>query len=557
MLDVYAPRCDIEIAGTFLAADISRQIISVRYENNLDMADMFSIVVRNADNRLLDSALFDLGKTVKLYLGYGNALEPMIWGEITSLETVFPENGAPSLRIAGYDRSYRLRHNNPARTFRFMNPSLIAMRIAVEAGLIPAVDPVPTLPVPEEHQDTSDFATLKAMAEPFFMDVYVRWDRLHFQFPRPVGEAIVLEWGRNLSSFSPRISTEGQTGIQIIRGYNQELAQSIVAFALAADLDLDNITERLGTAGLDTLLAFGRQVMNDKTIESPLHAIELARSVLRTLLEGLYEGTGTCVGNPMLRAGGYVQIEGVGKRFSGTYRLRKVTHTLDDGGYRTELEITQRAHSSLLTVLRKRLAEAKPPDKPAPRPGVYVGEVAEDTEMAGVPPAFPIVGRVRVKIPQFGEDFMTDWAPCAMPMTGADMGMYFLPKRGDQVLVTFADGDVKHPYVLGSLWNATQPPPVIRSPISVHDRRMIKSKAGHTIVLDDGDVTPGVTITSSGGHTVVLDDSVGSPGVSIRDALGSEIALKSDGSVTISASTNLTIKANGIVTIEATMVDVK
>ena len=61
-------------------------------------------------------------------------------------------------------------------------------------------------------------AFLKARAENYFFDVYVEWDRLHFQFPRPQLAAHVLEWGKNLSSFSPRISAAGMAGLQVIRG---------------------------------------------------------------------------------------------------------------------------------------------------------------------------------------------------------------------------------------------------------------------------------------------------------------------------------------------------
>jgi hypothetical protein len=67
-----------------------------------------------------------------------------------------------------------------------------------------------------------------------------------------------------------------------------------------------------------------------------------------------------------------------------------------------------------------------------------------------------------------------------------------------------------------------------------------------------------VTIKSGAGHTVVLDDSQAAPKVSIKDLKGSEITLDSqDGSVTIAAQTNLTIKASGTVTIDASLVDVK
>ena len=57
-------------------------------------------------------------------------------------------------------------------------------------------------------------------------DAYVEWDPLHFSFPVPATlGARALEWGKNLSSFDPRISDAGLAGVQEIQVYNQELAR--------------------------------------------------------------------------------------------------------------------------------------------------------------------------------------------------------------------------------------------------------------------------------------------------------------------------------------------
>jgi phage protein D/phage baseplate assembly protein gpV len=525
----YAPRFDIRISGLTMAADVANQVLSLKVETDLDLAGSFGIVVRNPDNMLLDSALFDLGKTVEIHLGYGNDLQPAFLGEITSIEPSFPQDGPPVVHVAGYDKSYKMRRAQPEPTeYKFMNDSIIAARIAVENGLIPIVDPTPGL-IEKITQVESDMAFLKARARQYFFDVYVEWDRLHFQFPRPQTAAYVLEWGHNLSSFSPRISSAGLAGLQIIRGYNQELAQTIFGIALAADLNLDNLEERLGSSAIDLLTSLARRGIRKNTVENPLDAIVLAKSLLQDILEGMYEGTGTCVGIPDLRAGSFVAIQGVGKRFSGTYRVRKVTHTIDDSGFRTEFEITQRSHSSLLGMLRKQMLEEPSPNEAERFYGVVVGEVLDNKEIMDVPPKVPF-GRVKVTFPGLSENFSSGWAPCATPMAGKNMGFYALPEPGDQVLVAFEHGELSKPYVIGSIWNARQGPPATNVD-GQNSQRVIKSRAGHTITFDD---------TLNVGKLI------------IEDKLGSSITLNAtDGSITISAKGNLTIQANGTISLEA------
>jgi phage protein D/phage baseplate assembly protein gpV len=533
----FAPSFEVRLSGVTLAADLSDQILSLVVETDLDLAGSFGIVLRNAGNALLDSALLDLGKTVEIHLGYGNHLRPAILGEIAAIEPSFPQDGPPTIRVSGYDKSYKMRRAQPEPTeYVRMNDSAIAARIAVENGLIPVVDPTPSLPE-KVTQVESDMAFLKSRAQRYFFDVYVEWDRLHFQFPRPQTAAHVLEWGKNLSSFTPRISSAGLAGLQVIRGYNQELAQAIYAAALAADLDLDNLVERLGGSAVELLQTLARKGIRKHTIDNPLDAAVLARSLLEDLLEGLYEGSGSCIGIPDLVAGNYVAIEGVGRRFGGTYRVRKVTHRIDGSGFSTDFSITQRSHSSLMGLLRKQMIEEPSPNQPERFYGVVVAEVQDNNELEDVPPKVPI-GRVKVSFPGLSDTFTSGWAPCATPMAGTDMGFYALPERGEQVLVAFEHGDLSKPYVLGSLWTAKQSPPASNTD-GTNSKRVIKSRAGHAVTFDD---------------TLDIGELV------IQDKAGSSITLNArDGSITISAKGNLTLEAAGGATkisMTATQVDV-
>lgn len=512
----FAPRFDVRVSGATLSGDITRQLISVHYESDLDVASMVRLVVRNAEHQFTDSALFSLGKTIELQMGYGARLHPMMLGEITSIQPTFPESGSPTITVIGYDKSHRLRHNQPSRpAFQFMNHSLIASQIALEAGLIPVVDPSPFF-YEKLTQVESDMALLKELARANFFDVYVHWDKLYFQFPRPQTAAMVLEWGRNLSSFTPRVSSAGMAGLQVIRGYNEELAQTIVGFATTMDLDLDSIVERLGSSVTELLAGMGRRILHGECVKSPFDAALFAKALLQEVFDGMYEGSGSCIGLPELQAGTFVSILGVGKRFSGKYRLKKVSHTMDGAGYRTNFEVTQRGGGTLLSVLRKSMLESPAPNRAQRFYGTVLGKVTQNFDPQGL-------GRVQVVFPCFSDTDESAWARCATPMAGGGEGMYFLPDIGDEVMVMFEHGDFNKPMVVGSLWNGTARPPVGKTDNSNYVR----------------------TIQTAAGHRVVLDDTPGKEELTLQDKSGSLIRLKQDGSIELSAKKDLLLQAKG------------
>lgn len=58
-----------------------------------------------------------------------------------------------------------------------------------------------------------------------------------------------------------------------------------------------------------------------------------------------------------------------------------------------------------------------------------------------------------------GEEANSCWVRVAQGFGGAWGGAWMLPRLGDEVLVGFVDGDPDRPVVVGSLYNAEQPPP--------------------------------------------------------------------------------------------------
>ena len=74
----------------------------------------------------------------------------------------------------------------------------------------------------------------------------------------------------------------------------------------------------------------------------------------------------------------------------------------------------------------------------------------------------------------------TPWIRMSTPSATAGGGMYFKPEKDDEVMVDFENGNIERPYVTGALYSKNIPAPV-------RGDRVIVSKNGHTIKMDDPD----------------------------------------------------------------------
>lgn len=128
-------------------------------------------------------------------------------------------------------------------------------------------------------------------------------------------------------------------------------------------------------------------------------------------------------------------------------------------------------------------------------PGVVVGQVMSVTDPM-------MLGRVQVKLPFIDSSDTAPWARVATPMSGSSMGFYFIPRVDDEVLVAFEHGSPSAPYVIGSLWNANNPPPL---PSPSVETRQIKTPKGIEITL--ADIPPTVTIQTPNEEKIELSDS--------------------------------------------------
>lgn len=178
------------------------------------------------------------------------------------------------------------------------------------------------------------------------------------------------------------------------------------------------------------------------------------------------------------------------------------------------------------------------------QPGVVIGLVDDLDDPEGL-------ARVRVTFPHLADE-PSNWARLALPMAGPGRGTFFRPEKGDEVLVVCEHGDIRQPYVVGALWSKTDQPPDQTGAAADNNVRVIVSRSGHRITLDDTSGSERIEITDHDGkQAVVLDGS----SITVRADSG-QVTIKASGDVSVSAGGNLNLTATGTVKISGAQVTI-
>ncbi|MBA4175712.1 MAG: type IV secretion protein Rhs [Leptothrix sp. (in: Bacteria)] len=164
-------------------------------------------------------------------------------------------------------------------------------------------------------------------------------------------------------------------------------------------------------------------------------------------------------------------------------------------------------------------------------------------------------GRVKVGLPWLPDSAGAAcelWARLATLMGGNNRGSWFIPDVDDEVLVAFEAGDLRRPYVIGALWNGRDAPPETMDGSGRNHLKVLRSRNGVKVTLDDHDGQEQLVLETPGGQKVTLKDGPGA--IEIEDSNGNSVKLESAG-ITVTASAKVTVNAS-LVEVSASMVKV-
>ena len=472
-----------------------------------------------------------------------SAGQPVFKGEIVAAEVEFTTSSA-LLSFRAYDQSHRLHRNRRSATFQDMTTSDIVTKVLQTAGVQPGnVESTSTVHKFMQQSMESDLDFCERLAAMDNCEFGVEEGR-GFLVQRRNGAGTVpsFAWRENAISFKPRMTAAQQHDSVRVTAYDPETKETFVGVASTpsaiapAAQDARRLGQQFGSSEL---------LIADRVVSSGAEATTLAQSTLDALAGGSFEADGVMHGNPAVRAGGKLKIEGFKAPFDGEYVLTSVTHLYGGGDYRTKFSISGRHPRTLTDVMRPK------PDRDWGANGLVIGLVTNNDDPEKL-------GRVRVKFPQLGDTIEGTWARIATPGAGDARGMMFLPKPGDEVVVAFEHGDKRRPVVLGALYNGRDKP---------SDKMLEDGPRGAAWVVhteEDAEFQfEKQFVISAKEHmqlTIERGGGAGDVGVKVDDKIevkaGSTITIEGQGDVTLKSTAGINVEATGQLQLKGATVDI-
>lgn len=381
----YVPDFRIKINDQEMPAAVRATVTSVSYEDGMQAADRVEVGLANVDLRWLQTHIrglgfqpfptgvrlggvgrldaapegtFDIDNQLSLAIGYApDPLEEVFLGSVTGVEASFPNGGVPTLMLVAHDHLNRLSQGTVARGFGFLPDALIAAILSAENILIPAIDPtiiagstaIAALNIifkgaGRKQKAQSDLELLKEVAIQYDADFWVEGDVLYLsRFIKEYTPRLTLTWGESLLDFSPRVSLVGQVSGTGARFILREIPLDFLV-TVFWDFDRGSLGISVVPGGVGVKLNNPMLTVIDRPISSPADITKSALMLVRELrnkVNNRLTGQGTAIGDPRIRAGAMIRLEGLGPDFSGDYRVSSASHSIDSSGYRTRFTVNK------------------------------------------------------------------------------------------------------------------------------------------------------------------------------------------------------------------------
>jgi type VI secretion system secreted protein VgrG len=284
----------------------------------------------------------------------------------------------------------------------------------------------------------------------------------------PKGKRIKLNYGEQLSRFALHMQLKpGKFQVKAFDYVNNEVLESKVVYS-----EMNAGHNELGKYAMSK----GEQLFGGKAVNWHNHFVRNKKQV-----EDAVSVRAACHSSDVVQLNGCSDLPGFqpgdtvivkmeeaknpADRSLGSYTVLSIEHSWDGmGNYSNEFM----AVPATVKV---------PPVKPIAEPycEMQSAVVVDNDDKAKL-------GRVQVRFHWMNETDTSPWLRVVCPYAGSGKGMFMLPEKEEEVIVSFAGGKATRPYVVGTVYNGSAKADFGQADNNI---KAIQTKSGIKIIMDD------------------------------------------------------------------------
>jgi len=241
-------------------------------------------------------------------------------------------------------------------------------------------------------------------------------------------------------------------------------------------------------------------------------------------------------GNAKAVPNSLIELDGIGERFNGTAYVSGITHEVENGLWTTKATLGMSA--SWFSERENVSAPMAGGLLPAVN-GLQVAVVKKiDADPAGEM-------RIQVTVPVLNAETQGIWARLASFYGTKDLGAFFIPEVGTEVVLGYINSDPRYPVILGSLYSSKNTAPYTID--ADNTKKAIQTKEKLKLEFDEKDKV--ILVETPGGNSITISDKDKS--IVLADQNSNTVTLGSSG-IELNSAKDITITAKGKISLSAT-----
>lgn len=505
---------------------------TVRYELNRIGKATLSFNAGNMDKQEFpesDSDSFKPGNSIRFDIGEVNNLKTLFEGIILEVRIKADENSHPQMVVECRDNAYPATQGRKNRIFEKKKDQEIIKETFSAYGTVKVDATEYQHPSLVQYYCTDwDFALSRADANGLF--VLTKGKDITVLKPNvSASPVLTVTLGVDLISFDGGISSGEQYAKYEVVSWNPAEQKQVKVSASSPTLNKQGDLQPKSLAK-DSLLLQTDAPTGDNALKQWADSIALKAGL------GRYQGSFRFYGASEVLPGCIIELKGLGKRFNGNAFIGSVIHTIGENEWITEAGMGISPTSI-----------TDEPDVVSPSAsGILPGLEGIHTAVVKQLQEDPLKeSRILVELPWMNGDKKQLWARVATLYATNEGGSFFLPEKGDEVLVGFVNQDPCHPVVLGSLYGSKHKPPFEYT--AENNKKAIVTRSKMRIEFDDE--KKAITLVTPGKNQIEIDDD--GKCIKLCDQHKNEIVMDSNG-IMLSSGKDIVLKAKGNVKMDAT-----